>query len=59
MSKKDDLRTQREGTVINTRSKQQEKELDKALQRASDPVCFGRASTLIEQQQARIQRGVK
>ena len=32
MAKKDDLRNQREGTVINTTSKRQEKELDRALE---------------------------
>ena len=36
MSKKSDLRTQRKGTVINTRSKRQEKELDKALRGARE-----------------------
>ena len=38
MSKKSDLRTQRAGTVINTRSKHQEKELDKALEEVSKKI---------------------
>lgn len=38
MAKKDDLRNQREGTVINTTSKRQEKELDRALEAVSTMV---------------------
>lgn len=41
MSKKDDLRKQRENTVINNISKKQEKQLAKAIARVVDALNIG------------------